>query len=93
VTGQGRYALTRLRVPDLDGLVIACTCYAVPVWAPSDGADTAVLIDMIQHTKQLRQGKNIRFFFFNLTNLSARSAGTQIGEIKKKIFLCNVIFF
>ncbi len=41
--------------------------------------------EMCQHTKQLRQGKKIRFFFLNLTNLSARSAGTQIGEIKKKM--------
>jgi hypothetical protein len=84
VPAQGRYALTRLRVPDLDGLVIASTCYAVPVWAPSDGVDTAVFDDMIQHTKQLRQGKNIRWEKKYLTNLSARSAGTQIGEIKQK---------
>jgi hypothetical protein len=35
--------------------------------------------------------KNLRKldFFFNLTNLSAPSAGTQIGEIKKK----NLISF
>ena len=39
---------------------------------------------MSQHTKQLRQSKKIRIFFFNLTDLNDRSAGTQIGEIKKK---------
>ena len=54
--GQGRYALTRLRVPDLDGLVIASTCYVLPVWGPCDGEDTAVLDEMIQHTKKLRPG-------------------------------------
>ena len=31
-------------------------------------------------------------FFFNLTNVSARSAGTQIGEIKKKIRLKKDFF-
>ncbi len=56
MSGQGRYALTRLRVPDLDGLVIASTCYVLPVWGPGDGADTVVFDEMIQHTKQLRQG-------------------------------------
>ncbi len=58
---EGPRALSRLRVPHLDGLVIACTCYVLPVWAPCDGADTAVFDEMIQHTKQLRQGKKIRF--------------------------------
>ncbi len=57
---QGRYALTRLRVPDLDGLVNASTCYVLPVWGPCDGADTAVLNEMIQHAKELRQGGKIR---------------------------------
>jgi hypothetical protein len=59
MTGQGRYTLTRLRVPDLDGLVMASTYDVLPVWAPNDGADPAVF-DEIQHTKQLRQGKKIR---------------------------------
>jgi hypothetical protein len=60
VPSQGRYALTRLRVPDLDGLVIASTCYVLSVWGPCDGADTVVFDEMIQHTKQLRQGGKIR---------------------------------
>ena len=73
---QRRHALARLSVPDLDGLVVASTCYVLPVWSPGDGADPAVFDEMSQHTKQLRQGKKIRFFFFNLTNLSARSTCT-----------------
>ena len=36
-----------------------------------------VFDEICQHTKQLRQGKKIRIFFFNLTNLSARSASTR----------------
>jgi hypothetical protein len=59
VPGQGRHALTRLRVPDLDGRVIAYTCDVLPVCAPNDGADPAVF-DEIQHTKNLRQGNKIR---------------------------------
>ncbi len=54
--GQRRHALTRLRVPDLDVLVIASTCYILPVSGPRDGVDTAVLEEMIQHTKHLWQG-------------------------------------
>ena len=60
VPTQGRLALTRLRVPHLDRLVITSTCHAIPVWAPCDGADPAVFDEMIQHTKELRQGKKIR---------------------------------
>jgi hypothetical protein len=60
VPSQGRHALTRLRVPDLDALVMASTCDVLPVWAPNDGADPAVSDQMIQHRKQLRQGKKIR---------------------------------
>jgi hypothetical protein len=82
---QGRHALTRLRVPDLDGLVTASTGYVLPVWAVNHRTDPAIAMRWVKHMKQLRQGKNIRFLFFNLTNMSARSAGTQIGEIKKKI--------
>ena len=41
-----------------------------------------VFDEMCQHTKQLRQGTKTRIFFFNLTNLSARS-----GSIQKKLFL------
>ena len=59
VPTQGRLALTRLRVPHLDRLVITSTCYAIPVWAPCDGPDPAVFDEMIQHTKELRQGKKI----------------------------------
>jgi hypothetical protein len=41
---------------------------------------------MSQHTKQLDKGRKVddKRKKKNLTNLSARSAGTQIGEIKKK---------
>ena len=82
VPGQGRHALARLRVPDLDGLVIASTCYFCAVWAPGDGPDPAVCDEMSQHTKQLRHGKKIRpqnWGKKNLTNLSARSTVTQFG--------------
>ncbi len=79
MTAQGRYALTQLRVPDLDGLVIASTCYVLPVWGPCNGADTAVLDGMIQHTKQLRQGGKIRWKKEkkSLTNLSALSGSSE----------------
>ena len=60
VPAQGRYALTRLRVPDLDGLVIASTRYVLPVSGPCDGVDTAVFDEMIQHTKQPRHGGKFR---------------------------------
>ena len=59
--GQGGYALARLSVPDLDGLVVASTCYVLAVWAVGDGPDTAVSDEMIQHTKHLRKGKKIRW--------------------------------
>jgi hypothetical protein len=73
VPDQGRRALACLSVPDLDGLVVAPTCYLLAVWAPGDGPDPAISDEMIQHTKQLRQGKKIRWEKKNLTNLSARS--------------------
>ena len=60
---QRRHALSRLSVPELDGLVEASTCYVLAVWAVGDGPDTAVSDEMSQHTKKLRQGKKIRFFF------------------------------
>ncbi len=61
VPAQCRLVLTRLRVPHLDRLVIASTCHPIPIWAPCDGADPAVFDEMIQHTKELRQGKKIRW--------------------------------
>ena len=61
--GQRRHALSRLSVPDLDGLVEASTRYVLAVWAVGDGPDTAVSDEMIQHTKQLGQGEKIRIFF------------------------------
>ena len=47
VTGQGRYALTRLRVPDPKCLVPASTGYFCAVWRPRHGPDPA--IPMSQH--------------------------------------------
>ena len=57
--GQRRHALTRLRVPDLDVLVIASTRYVLPVSGPCDGADPAVLEEMIQHTKHPGMGEKL----------------------------------
>ena len=56
----GRYALARLRVPDLDSLVIASTCYFRAVWGPCDGHNPAVCDEKSQRTKQLGLGKKIR---------------------------------
>jgi hypothetical protein len=41
VPGQGRYALTRLRVPDLKCLVPASACYFCAVWAVNHRQDPA----------------------------------------------------
>jgi hypothetical protein len=57
---QRRRALPRLRVPDLDSLVMDSTCFFRAVCAPCDGPDPAVCDEMSQHTKQLRQGKKTR---------------------------------
>ena len=42
VPAQGRHALTRLRVPDLDGLVTTGTGYVLPVWAVNHRTDPAI---------------------------------------------------
>jgi hypothetical protein len=59
VPGQRRYALTRLRIPDLDGLVSASTRDVLPVSGPCDGENTAVFDEMIQHTKHLGRGEKL----------------------------------
>jgi hypothetical protein len=59
VPGQPPRALARLRVPDLDSLVVASTGYLLAVWVKCDGPDPAVSDEMSQYTKQLRQGKKI----------------------------------
>ena len=41
VPAQGRYALTRLRVPDLKCLVRACACYFCADWAVNHRYDPA----------------------------------------------------
>jgi hypothetical protein len=59
VTGQGRYALTRLRVPDLDGVVPASACYFCAVWAVNHRVDPAFRWDESAR-ETTRQEKKIR---------------------------------
>ena len=76
--GQRRHAVAGVCVPELHGPVIASTCDVLPVSGPCDGADPAVLEEMIQHTKHLRQGGKLdKKKKKNLTNLSARSTSTR----------------
>ena len=42
VPAQRRLALARLRVPDLESIVTASTCYFCAVWAPRHGPDPAI---------------------------------------------------
>ncbi len=56
---QWPYQPVLLRIPDLDGPSTS-TCDVLAVWGPCDGVDTAVLDEMIQLTKHLRQGGKIR---------------------------------
>ena len=72
-----RHALSRLRVPDLDGLVNASTSYFSAVCSPCDGHDPAVSDGMSQYTKQFRQGKKNRWKNIYITDLSARSASSR----------------
>ena len=58
VPGQRRYALTRLRVPDLDGHV-AAACYFCAVWAVNHRPDPAFRWDE-SACETTRQGKKIR---------------------------------
>ena len=87
VPGQRREALSGGGVPELDIVVPACACYFCAAWAVNHRRDPAFRWDESAR-ETTRQEKKIRQNWKkkNLTDLSARSAGTQIGEIKKKIY-------
>ena len=75
VTAQGRYALTRLRVPDLKCPVHAPACYFCAVWAVNHREDPAFAMRLVSTRSNSGSVRKLDFFF-NLTNLSARSPGT-----------------
>jgi hypothetical protein len=58
VTGQGRYTLTRVCVPELDRIVFASTGYC-PVGPPCHRVDPAFAMRWVSTLKQLRPGKKI----------------------------------
>ncbi len=75
---------SRAYCPYLHCAIVAAGGKLAAVVVPGDGPDTARVTGQ-RALRSVRLKKKLISFFFNLTNLSDRSAGTQIGEIKKKI--------
>jgi hypothetical protein len=63
VPAQGRYALTRLSVPQLDGIVEASTCYFCAVWRPRHGQDTAIAMRSVSTRSNSGRVRKLEFSF------------------------------
>ena len=74
--GQRRMAISRLRVPNLDGAVLAAACNFFAIGAPRHWFDPEIVRSQ-DTNKQKQRGKNLG----KLTNSSARSLG-----IRKRTF-------
>ncbi len=63
VPGQGGYALTRLRVPDPDGVVPASACYFCAAWAVNHRRDPAFSMRCISTRSNSGRVRKLDFFF------------------------------